>query len=53
MPVLIISLLDIFTGHWLAKSGRIAYSGALEPVDKEDEGPHGYMEGEVTAKGVG
>ena len=37
---------------WLAKSGRIAYSGALEPVDKEDEGPHGYMEGEVTAKGV-
>lgn len=23
--------------------GRMAYSGALEPIDRGDEGPHGYM----------
>ncbi len=31
--------------------GRIAYAGALEPVDKNDTGMHGYIEGELTAKG--
>ena len=27
--------------------GRIAYGGALEPVDKQDTGPHGYRKGEI------
>ena len=26
---------------------KAAYAGALEPVDREDMGPHGYMEGEL------
>jgi predicted phosphodiesterase len=30
---------------------RMAYSGALEPVDKNDTGLHGYIEGELTKKG--
>lgn len=32
-------------------AGKIAYSGALEPIDKNDTGPHGYIRGEVTDKG--
>lgn len=31
--------------------GKIAYSGALEPVDTNDVGPHGYIWGEMTNKG--
>lgn len=31
--------------------GRIAYAGALEPVDKNDTGIHGYIEGELKEKG--
>lgn len=31
--------------------GKIAYAGALEPVDKNDTGMHGYIEGELTEKG--
>lgn len=31
--------------------GKIAYSGALEPTDKNDTGIHGYIAGEITAKG--
>lgn len=31
--------------------GKIAYAGALEPVDKNDTGMHGYIEGELTKKG--
>lgn len=27
--------------------GRMAFSGALEPVDKNDVGPHGYISGEI------
>ncbi len=27
------------------KSRRMAYAGALEPIDKNDEGPHGFIEG--------
>ena len=27
------------------KSRKMAYSGALEPIDKNDDGPHGYIEG--------
>ena len=46
----------IAMGHihkpWLSKDGRMAYSGALEPVDKNDEGPHGFIEGEVTGRQV-
>ncbi len=31
---------------------QAAYSGALEPVDKNDVGEHGYIKGEITSKGV-
>ena len=31
--------------------GKIAYAGALEPIDKNDTGIHGYIAGEITAKG--
>lgn len=30
----------------------IAYAGALEPIDKNDTGTHGYIEGEVNGRGV-
>lgn len=30
----------------------IAYAGALEPIDKNDTGAHGYIEGEVNARGA-
>lgn len=31
---------------------RAAYAGALEPVDKNDIGEHGYIKGEITKKGT-
>ena len=31
---------------------RIIYAGALEPVDRNDTGPHGYIRGEVSEAGV-
>lgn len=31
---------------------RIIYSGALEPVDRNDMGPHGYVRGEILPRGV-
>ncbi len=31
---------------------KAAYSGALEPIDKNDVGEHGYIRGEITRKGV-
>lgn len=31
---------------------RIIYAGALEPVGRNDTGPHGYVRGEITASGV-
>ena len=31
---------------------RIVYAGALEPVDRNDTGPHGYVEGEITDRGM-
>ncbi len=41
----------IALGHihkpWIDAQGRMAYSGALEPVDKNDEGPHGFIRGEI------
>lgn len=30
---------------------KIAYAGALEPIDKNDTGAHGYIYGEITTKG--
>ena len=36
----------------ILKEDQIIYSGALEPVDKNDTGPHGYVKGEITASGV-
>jgi DNA repair exonuclease SbcCD nuclease subunit len=32
-------------------AGKMAFSGALEPTDKNDIGPHGFIMGEMTAKG--
>ena len=32
-------------------AGKIAYAGALEPIDKNDTGMHGYILGEITEKG--
>lgn len=34
------------------KEDRIIYSGALEPVDKNDTGKHGYVKGTVTDQGI-
>ena len=31
--------------------GKIIYSGALEPIDKNDTGAHGYVIGEITEQG--
>ena len=31
---------------------RIIYAGALEPIDRNDVGPHGYVKGEITEAGV-
>ncbi len=31
--------------------GMMAYPGAPEPIDKNDTGVHGYIEGEITPKG--
>ncbi|MEF9916492.1 MAG: metallophosphoesterase [Lachnospiraceae bacterium] len=33
-------------------ANHILYSGALEPIDKNDTGNHGYILGELTEKGV-
>lgn len=32
--------------------GRAVYAGALEPIDKNDVGEHGYVKGEITKQGV-
>lgn len=34
------------------RRNRIVYAGALEPVDRNDTGPHGYVKGELTEKGI-
>ena len=31
---------------------KIIYAGALEPVDRNDTGPHGYIRGEIAERGV-
>ena len=33
---------------FLHNEARYAYCGALEPIDRNDKGKHGYVEGEVT-----
>ncbi len=46
----------IALGHihkpWLDPAGKMAYCGALQPVNKNDEGPHGFIRGEVTGRQV-
>lgn len=41
----------IALGHihkpWIDATGTMAYCGALEPVDKNDEGPHGFIRGQI------
>ncbi len=32
---------------WLDENHAIAYAGALEPIDRNDEGPHGFIRGEI------
>lgn len=34
------------------RKDRIIYPGALEPVDKNDTGAHGYVKGEITERGI-
>lgn len=34
------------------RRNRILYAGAPEPTDRNDTGPHGYVKGEITEKGV-
>lgn len=34
------------------EKNHIVYAGALEPVDKNDVGAHGYIKGEITESGV-
>lgn len=34
------------------RKNRIIYAGAPEPTDRNDTGPHGYVRGEITEKGV-
>ncbi len=45
----------IALGHihkpWCENGNRMAYSGALEPIDKNDTGEHGYIRGEINAYG--
>lgn len=36
----------------ILKEDQIIYSGALEPVDKNDTGTHGYVKGEITESGI-
>lgn len=33
-------------------AARVCYSGSLEPTDKNDTGPHGYITGEITEEGT-
>lgn len=34
------------------EENHILYAGALEPLDKNELGPHGYIKGEITKEGV-
>lgn len=33
-------------------ANKAIYAGALEPIDQNDTGPHGYIKGEITSAGV-
>lgn len=46
-----IAMGHIHKPHALEKD-RIIYAGALEPTDRNDVGPHGYVKGEITERGV-
>lgn len=41
----------IAMGHihkpWVDARSAMAYAGALEPIDRNDEGPHGYIRGSI------
>ena len=50
-PFSYIALGHIHSPQALMK-GRIIYAGALEPIDRNDVGPHGYVKGEITEAGV-
>ena len=38
--------------RWDISINRRCYAGALEPVDQNDVGPHGFVQGEITDRGV-
>ena len=38
--------------HQTLLENKIIYAGALEPIDKNDIGPHGYVKGECLSSGV-
>lgn len=46
-----IALGHIHKPHTLIEN-TAAYAGALEPMDKNDTGEHGYIQGEISAKGT-
>lgn len=46
-----VALGHIHKPHALVKD-RIVYSGALEPVDKNDTGAHGYIRGEIKGNSI-
>lgn len=33
---------------WIDEKSPMAYAGALEPIDRNDEGPHGYIRGVIS-----
>ena len=37
---------------WIDDKSAMAYAGALEPVDRNDEGPHGYIRGTMGEDGT-
>ena len=46
----------IALGHihrpWLIEANKMAFCGALEPLDRNDIGEHGYIKGEVNERGI-
>lgn len=36
----------------ILEKDRAVYAGSLEPLDKNETGPHGYMKGELTSQGT-
>ncbi len=61
IPINIAQLKDagfdyVALGHihkpWLAEEEKLGWSGALEPIDRGDEGEHGYIRGTIDAEGT-